>query len=297
MSALAYLYLYTIVFQGQGFFRQRYTVEILLLVVGLYAFQRLPQRATIWTAVGACVIAPAALVQAHVIPLECLALSGCRFGRSVACVDSVASARARRSAGGRAGPRHALDTLAGTRTDGSAGGSEAELKSALARATSTGVRVVGLRLSGYAVGFVASIMIARALGPTGRGLYAYPVALLGIVVAFAHLGLEFAQVHLAARGKDLRHMWADATVFSVVAGAVCWAAVTGVVVIDPRVAGGLPLSWIAIPMGLVPFLLMSLYWANLLQLDGRLVVATWASWFGVALQSGRHRLSCSSPTS
>jgi glycosyltransferase involved in cell wall biosynthesis len=38
-------------------------------------------------------------------------------------------------------------------------------------------------------------------------------------------------------------------------------------------------------MGLVPLLLMSLYWASLLQLDGRLVVATWASWFGVAVQA------------
>jgi glycosyltransferase involved in cell wall biosynthesis/O-antigen/teichoic acid export membrane protein len=162
---------------------------------------------------------------------------------------------------------------------------EPELKSALERATMTGVRVMGLRISGYAVGFVASVLIARAVGPTGRGLYAYPVALLGLVVALAHLGLEFAQVHLAAQGKDLRHMWADSTVFSVVAGTACWAVVACVVAIDPRATGGLPLSWIAIPMGLVPFLLMSLYWANLLQLDGRLVAATWASWFGVALQT------------
>ena len=141
------------------------------------------------------------------------------------------------------------------------------------------------RLSGYAVGFVASILIARALGPTGRGLYAYPVALLGIVMAFGHIGLEFAQIHMAGQGRDLRHMWANATVFSVVAGIVCWASVAGIFAIDPRAAGGLPLSWIAIPMGLVPLLLMSLYWASLLQLDGRLMGSTWASWFGVALQA------------
>jgi glycosyltransferase involved in cell wall biosynthesis/O-antigen/teichoic acid export membrane protein len=160
-----------------------------------------------------------------------------------------------------------------------------ELRSTLVRATGTGVRAMALRISGYAVGFVGSILIARALGPTGRGLYAYPVALLGIVMALAHIGLEFAQVYLAGQGQDLRHMWADATVFSLAAGGVCWAAVAGIIAIDPRVAGGLPLSWIAVPMGLVPLLLMSLYWANLLQLDGRLVTATWASWWGVALQA------------
>jgi glycosyltransferase involved in cell wall biosynthesis/O-antigen/teichoic acid export membrane protein len=164
-------------------------------------------------------------------------------------------------------------------------GEEPELKSVLLRATSTGMCVMGLRLSGYAVGFVASILIARALGPTGRGLYAYPVALLGIVMAFGHVGLEFAQIHMAGQGRDLRHMWANAAVFSVAAGIACWASVAGILAIDPRAAGGLPLSWIAIPMGLVPLLLMSLYWASLLQIDGRLMGATWASWFGVALQA------------
>ena len=162
---------------------------------------------------------------------------------------------------------------------------EVELKSTLSRATSTGMHVMGISILGYAVGFVASVLIARALGPTGRGLYAYPVALLGIVMALGHVGLEFAQIYLAGQGRDLRHMWANATAFSLVAGAVRWAGLAGVLAIDPRVAGGLPLSWIAIPMGLVPLLLMSLYWASLLQLDGRLVTATWASWFGVALQA------------
>ena len=190
----------------------------------------------------------------------------------------------RRACGESGGARYASVRLPRLRQELERSEAEADLRSVLGRATSTGIRVVGLRLSSYAVGFVASIMIARAIGPTGRGLYAYPVALLGLVIALAHLGLEFSQVHLAARGKDLRRMWADATVFSMVAGTVSWAAVTGVIAMDPRIVGGLPLSWIAVPMGLVPFLLMSLYWANLLQLDGRLVMATWASWIGVALQ-------------
>ena len=69
------------------------------------------------------------------------------------------------------------------------------------------------------VGFAATILIARALGPVGRGLYAYPVALLGMMVAFGHIGLEFAQIYLAGQGRDLRRMWANATVVSVVLGA------------------------------------------------------------------------------
>lgn len=162
---------------------------------------------------------------------------------------------------------------------------ERELTSGLARATSTGVRVMGLWIFSYVVGFAASAMIARALGPAGRGLYAYPAALLGLMVACAHIGLEFAQIHLAGQGRDLRRMWANATVVSVVAGVLCWASLGCVVIIDPRVAGGLPLSWLAVSAGLVPVLLMNLYWASLLQLDGRLVVAAWASWFGAAFQA------------
>jgi glycosyltransferase involved in cell wall biosynthesis/O-antigen/teichoic acid export membrane protein len=277
ISALAYMYFYACVFQGQGFSRQRFTVEILFLVMGLYAFERTPRVAATCTALCACVAAPAQLFLSGVLPgsgvaIFVIAVSAVWFG-----VDLRRTRRVRRSA-------IRQRALIETRTKLERSESEADLRSVLGRATSTGIRVVGLRLSSYAVGFVASIMIARAVGPTGRGLYAYPVALLGLVMALAHLGLEFSQIHLVARGKSLRYMWADATVFSMAAGAVCWAAVTAVIVLDPRVAGGLPLSWIAIPMGLVPFLLMSLYWANLLQLDGRLVMATWASWIGVGLQ-------------
>lgn len=75
LAALAFLYVYVAAFQGDGFFRQRYTVEILLLVTGLYAFQRLPHRAALATALGACVIAPAALIQTHALAPAGVALA------------------------------------------------------------------------------------------------------------------------------------------------------------------------------------------------------------------------------
>lgn len=95
VSTLAFLYLYTTVFQDQGFFRQRYTVELPLLIVGLYAFQRHPHRAAVGTAVGACVIAPAALVQAHVLSLADLLLVTAALG-SLWCAARVARAVTRR---------------------------------------------------------------------------------------------------------------------------------------------------------------------------------------------------------
>jgi hypothetical protein len=74
VSALGFLYLYTCVFQGAGFSRQRFTVEVLFLVMALYAFGRSPGRASTWTALAACVVAPAELVQGQVITAKALVL-------------------------------------------------------------------------------------------------------------------------------------------------------------------------------------------------------------------------------
>jgi len=97
VSALAYMYMYTCVFQSQGFSRQRFTVEVLLLVVGLYAFERFPQRATVWTAIGACVIAPAALVEAGVLPRLGFALVLIALGALLFTEESRTLARVRRA--------------------------------------------------------------------------------------------------------------------------------------------------------------------------------------------------------
>lgn len=287
VSALVYLYLYGVVFQNQGFFRQRYTVEILLLVVGLYAFARRPQLARVWTAAGACVVAVAALVQAKVFPLPGLALlllvvpALYAHGdfRPLAFAHGIAHGIAR-----RIGTRPGLAAIRPRRPDRGPA-EEATITSGLARATSTGVRVMGLWTLGNAVGLAASTLISRQLGPVGRGLYAYPVALLGLMVTFGHIGLEFAQIHLASQGHELRRMWANAAVASLILGSLCWAGLGTVILIFPSMTGGLPLWWIALPAGLVPIQLMSLYWAGLLAIDGRLVVAAHASWIGAAVQA------------
>jgi hypothetical protein len=91
-SALTFLYVYATVFQDQGFFRQRYTVEIPLLVVDLYGFQRYPHRPAMGNAVGACVVAPAALVQTRMLSLSDLALVVAALG-SVWWVGRLACGR------------------------------------------------------------------------------------------------------------------------------------------------------------------------------------------------------------
>jgi hypothetical protein len=119
VSTLAFLYLYATVFQDEGFFRQRYTVEIPLLVVGLYAFQWHPHRAAVWTATGACLIAPAALVQARVLTLSDLVLVTAVLGLLGYAAAWANRTRRRRAIRWRRGVRRALS---GTQANGGRGG-------------------------------------------------------------------------------------------------------------------------------------------------------------------------------
>jgi hypothetical protein len=111
VSALAYLYLYVAVFQSQGFFRQRYTIEVLLLVTALYAFARRPQLARDLTAVGACVTAFGALMQAGVFPPAGLALL--LLALLVLLLLTVTTRFARGDFRQRASARHAARRLGG----------------------------------------------------------------------------------------------------------------------------------------------------------------------------------------
>ena len=146
---------------------------------------------------------------------------------------------------------------------------ESELLAILERSTRTGIHVVGLRILTYATGFLGAILIARALGPAGRGEFALPVAVLMILFTLSNLGLEHAQIYLAGRGVSHRSLWANATRVGLKASVVTWA-VVGLVLLSPwGSAPGLPLSWVVVTLVQLPLLLHVLYWLNILQLAGK----------------------------
>src|SRR5262245_63440124 len=89
---------------------------------------------------------------------------------------------------------------------------ETRLELAVRDAARVGVHTMALRIATYGAGFFASVLLARSLGPVGRGLYALPLAVLGIVVGLAPLGLEHADFALASRGVRAPVLWANATV-------------------------------------------------------------------------------------
>jgi O-antigen/teichoic acid export membrane protein len=148
-----------------------------------------------------------------------------------------------------------------------------------------GVHVAGLRIATYGVGFLASVLIARAVGPEGRGRYALPLTILTILVTISNLGLEHAQVYLAGQKVPLDGLWANASVVGLVMSVAAWI-VTGVILlVRDGDAGGSPLTWLLVVLVQLPLLLQSLYWSNLLQLAGRLRAAIGATFAGALLQT------------
>src|SRR5258706_15430228 len=61
----------------------------------------------------------------------------------------------------------------------------------------------GTRLLVVAVTFATAVVIARELGPTGRGLYAVAVAMGAIVVQFGNLGLHLSNTYHVAKDRAL----------------------------------------------------------------------------------------------
>jgi O-antigen/teichoic acid export membrane protein len=162
---------------------------------------------------------------------------------------------------------------------------EPTLLPALEDSARTGVHLFGLRLVVYATGFVASVVISRALGPDGRGRYALPMVVLAIVASVGNLGLEHAQIYLAGRRVPLTTLWANAGLAAALITAVVWALGLAVTMAsgDPM---SMPSTWLWVAIAQVPLLLQTLYWTNLLQLAGHARAAVGATLVGTVVQTG-----------
>ncbi len=119
------------------------------------------------------------------------------------------------------------------------------------------------------LGLVASVIIARILGPVGRGLYAVAIAMTSIGVQFGNLGLHASNTYFVAREpKSLDTLIGNTLATSMVLGGVgsfiVWAVLTWL----PQIA---PVHGYILALGLaaVPFSLLSLLLQNLLIGVGR----------------------------
>ena len=134
----------------------------------------------------------------------------------------------------------------------------------------TALAIAGTRVLLLVSGVVTSVLIARALGPEGRGQYAVLVAIAGTAVVLGHSSIEQAQVFLVGRGADMSVLSANAVWLGTLLG-ILVAGVTALVTValeypNPRAfqQPALPIALLAVPLSIVVLLTN-----GLLVLSGR----------------------------
>jgi O-antigen/teichoic acid export membrane protein len=163
---------------------------------------------------------------------------------------------------------------------------DSELLTTVEASARTGVHVIGLRTVIYALGFLGSVLTARALGADGRGRYVLPLTVLMILFTLANLGLEHAQIYLAGRGAPLTALWANGTLVGLLAAVVVWG-LCAIVLLTPSssIHADTPTSWLVVTIAQLPLMLHILYWLNVLQLAGRVRAGVAASAVGAVFQA------------
>jgi O-antigen/teichoic acid export membrane protein len=146
-------------------------------------------------------------------------------------------------------------------------------------ATSDTVESFLLKVLLYAIGFGASILISRGLGPTGRGIYYLPVVTAATVASFGTLGIEQANVFLfGSRSVAIARLWGQAGLVAVLLGALGAVLLVAAPVILPGTFGSSPSTlWWIVALGL-PFTLHAQFASGLLTLRGEV---TWQFRAGV----------------
>ena len=130
-----------------------------------------------------------------------------------------------------------------------------------------------LKVLVYGIGFGASILISRGLGPEGRGIYYLPVVTAATVASFATLGLEQANVFLfGTRAISIARLWAQGGFVALTLGALGAVLLVAAPFAMPHTfAASPPLLWWIVAIGL-PMTLHSQFAAGLLTLRGEV---TW----------------------
>jgi O-antigen/teichoic acid export membrane protein len=125
------------------------------------------------------------------------------------------------------------------------------------------VASLGSRVVILALAFVTSVTIARSLGPEGRGLYAVAVAIGGLGVQFANLGLHAGNTLIVTRRHEASgQVLANTVAVSLGLGGFlaigAWVAIHALPVSRPLEDPLLAVALLLIPLGLLILLLEQL---------------------------------------
>jgi O-antigen/teichoic acid export membrane protein len=122
-------------------------------------------------------------------------------------------------------------------------------------------QTMAARMFTIATGSVTTIVVARLLGPSGRGQYATAGAIAAVGVSLAALGLQSSNTYFVARDRSLLAPLLGNTLLTGLAGTSLLVALVGIgLELSGRLSLGslLPLALVAIPVGIAYLLLQNL---------------------------------------
>ncbi len=141
--------------------------------------------------------------------------------------------------------------------------SRSEVRKEGAGALGRGVASVALRVTGAGLGFALTIVLARALGPVGLGVYAYGLAIATLGSVLAQLGLpvlvvrETARYFAANNWASLRGLLSGAVLIVFLVAAVCVGGAMLLTVVSGRAIGTVDVATLIPALMLVPMIALN----------------------------------------
>lgn len=128
------------------------------------------------------------------------------------------------------------------------------------------IETFGIRVGMLGIGLISSIVVTRALGPAGRGEFAFAAALAGLIAQFGNFGLHAANTYYGSKSPTLlpgllsNSLWVSLTVGLITAAGLATARLVAHVSL-PVSGAMLVLVAASVPLGIGIVLLQQLYLA------------------------------------
>lgn len=121
------------------------------------------------------------------------------------------------------------------------------------------------RVAMLVIGFGSGVIIARYLGPEGRGICAVVMAIAAIGMQFGTFGLHASNTYFIARDKSLLTKIIGNTLWlSLVGGAIISLIILAILHFNKHLITGIPISLVVIALLIIPFGLLSMLGQNIL---------------------------------
>lgn len=126
----------------------------------------------------------------------------------------------------------------------------------------------GSQIAAAVFSLVNVLVIARTLGPVGRGDVVYVSTIAYLTAQFATLGIQQAHANLAGRKPHLRPALAgNSVLFSIVLGVVAAAFVALLIFVFPALGGEADAAVLWLALAAIPILILQYYLLFLVQAD------------------------------